>query len=264
MLVSRSFARERLRVQCCLDDLRFYDLQETPTRSVMVLRLKLRIVPHEKLFMRWARVRLEVNKSQTSNASDPSPWVEHCEPAIVLGEGQSCQVTTHIEAAPEITSTLGSLTIGSAGRSAERTRTRTWRFHSSALSLDGAGSRDRFIDMSLKIPDDDCYQSFSGRSIKTAALIEETGEAVLIRTAVVEGKAKHHISLSRCCRKFLPTPEVQWEETSLSLADLRANAQPTFDSLKYLKEDMAACSKRDNGSEAPIGKHLPSYQACLR
>jgi hypothetical protein len=260
MLVSRSFANERLKVQCCLDDFRLCDLPGTPERNFMVLRLKLRTVGHERMFMRWARVRLEFKKSRKSQESDPSPWVVHCEPAVVLGENQNRQVTTHFEAAPEVPLPIGNLAVGSAGRSTERTKTRTWRFQSSSLCSGPAGTHDQEVDMSLNIPDDDCYQSFSNRSINTAALIEETGEAVLIRTAVVEGKAKHYISLSRCCRKFLPA-QVRWEETTLSLSELRAMAQPTerFDSLETLRRHMADCSKRDNGSHAPIGTHISRY-----
>jgi len=262
-LVSRSFASEKLKVQCHLDDLRLCDLLGTPEHNVMVLRLKLRTVGHERMFMRWARVRLEFKKSERSRESDPSPWVEHCEPAIILGESQNRQVTTHYEAAPEVPLPIGNIAIGSAGRSTERTRTRTWRFQSSSSGL--VGTHDHGIDMSLNIPDDDCYQSFSNRSISTAALIEEMGEAVLIRTAVVEGKAKHWISLSRCCRKFLPA-QVRWEEKTLSLSELRAMPQPSvqFDSLETLHKHMADCSKADNGSQAPIGTHIPLDQAYLR
>jgi len=110
----------------------------------------------------------------------------------------------------------------------------------------------------MNIPDNDCYQSVSNRAISTAALIEETGEAVLIRTAIVEGKAKHWISLSRCFRKFLPE-QLRWEEKTLSLSELRAMPRPNiqFDSLEVLHKHMADCSKEDNESQAPIGAYIP-------
>lgn len=201
-LVTRTFAGGRLRVQCCLDDFRLCDLPGSPGRSVVVLRLKLRPVNNERMFMRWARVRLEFSESGGSQESDPSPWVRHCEPAVVKCENQNRQVTTHYEAAPEVPlPVVGNLALGFAGRSTARTKSRTWRFQSCPA---GTGTHDQEIDMSLNIPDDYSYQSLSNRPISTTALMEETGEAVLIRTAVVEGKAKHYISLSRCFRKFLP------------------------------------------------------------
>jgi len=257
MLASRSFASEKLKVQCHLDDLRLCDLPGTPKHNVVVLRLKLRTMGHERMFMRWARVQLEFKKPETSRESDPNPWVEHCEPAIILGQSQNRQVTTHYDAAPEVPTPIGNVVLGSAGRSTEQTRTMKWRFQSSSSGL--VGEHDHGIDMSLNIPDDDCYQSFSNRSISTAALIEETGEAVLIRTAVVEGKAKHWISLSRCCRKFLPE-QVRWEEKTLSLSELRAMPRSNiqFDSLEALHKHMADCSKADNGSQAPI--LVPDHQ----
>jgi hypothetical protein len=244
-LVSRNFADEKLTVNCDLRDFRKYDIAGD---SALVLTLTFRTTQHPRMYMRWAKVRV------TFGEPTSAVILTHCEPSKVKGLNQERQVETNFGVEPKVQAPGAGAEVGHAGRTTTQTKNKTWQFETSRVFSGREDGHYQIMGLSLKVPDDSCCESFSDRPIVVAALIKDHGEhAIAVSSAIVEGKAKHWIDISRCWANLFPA-KIQWQARSIPLTKGRPSKQwSSIDALQHhLGLEMISCNAR----EAPIGTDI--------
>ena len=246
-LVSRNFADEQLTVNCDLRGFRKYDIAGD---RALVLTLTFRTSQHPRMYMRWEKVQIFFGEPTSAEI------LAHCEPSKVKGLDQERQVETNFGIEPKVQAAGAGVEVGRAGRTMTKTKKTSWQFESCRVFSGREDGHYKTMSLSLKVPDDSCSESFSNRPIVVTALIENHGEhAIAVSSAILEGKAKHWIDVSRCWANLFPA-KVQWQDRSVPLNKGVASKQwNDLDALqRHLGLEMVSC----NAAETPIGTDIPS------